>query len=378
LYDITFILPTYPFYPTGGYKVVYEYANNLVSRGYGVTVVHPRFLDNKIITKNSNDNILSNLNHLIETKSPNYHILSNLIYWKDKYVRSPKINWQIVNDKVKIIYVKKLLSKNIPKADIIFATAWETAEFVYKLPLSKGEKFYLIQGYEIWNNNEEQVNKTWKFPIKKVVISNWLYEIGINLGIPKNQIKHIPNGIDLTKFKIKENIENRPQKIAMLYHDDEWKGSKDGIEALQIAKKEHTNLRAILFGIISRPKYLPKWIDYIQNPPQDELVKDVYNGSSIYLCPSWTEGWHLPPAEAMACGCAVVSTNIGGVGDYAINGKTALLSPIKNADLLAKNLIKLLDYDDHRILLAKRGNSNIKNFTWNRATNSLVKFMDLY
>src|SRR5690625_6129378 len=41
---ITFLLPTFAPRPSGGFRVVYEYANRLVERGHEVTVVHPRRL----------------------------------------------------------------------------------------------------------------------------------------------------------------------------------------------------------------------------------------------------------------------------------------------------------------------------------------------
>jgi len=41
---ITFLMPGYMWTPSGGYRVIYEYANRLVDRGHHVTVVHPRRL----------------------------------------------------------------------------------------------------------------------------------------------------------------------------------------------------------------------------------------------------------------------------------------------------------------------------------------------
>src|SRR5579885_3571237 len=41
---ITFLMPCYCWVPSGGFRVVYEYANQLVARGHRVTVIHPRRL----------------------------------------------------------------------------------------------------------------------------------------------------------------------------------------------------------------------------------------------------------------------------------------------------------------------------------------------
>jgi hypothetical protein len=42
---ITFVLPMYLNRPAGGFKIIYEYANRLQTRGYEVTLVHPRNCD---------------------------------------------------------------------------------------------------------------------------------------------------------------------------------------------------------------------------------------------------------------------------------------------------------------------------------------------
>jgi hypothetical protein len=41
---ITFILPMFLASPSGGFRIVYEYANRLQQRGHRVTLVHPRSL----------------------------------------------------------------------------------------------------------------------------------------------------------------------------------------------------------------------------------------------------------------------------------------------------------------------------------------------
>lgn len=355
---ITFVLPRYPWKPLGGFRVVYEYANHLVSRGHEVTVVHPRRLPNW------------------NSPTPSlYRWLRRRVGFLRDMILKPKVKWQPIDQRVQMLYVPEPTPQYIPDADAVFATWWATAELMIDYPQSKGKKFYLIQHYEIWDGPKERVDTTWRMPFKKVVIAKWLYEKGLELGVSPKDMVYIPNGINHQIFRLLNSIENRFPQVAMMFSSIEWKGSWDGVKALELARRKFPNLKATLFGVPARPSALPRWIEYWQNPPQDMLVKEIYNKSAIYLCPSWIEGFGLPPAEAMACGCAVVSTDNGGVRDYAIPGETALLSSPKDPEGLAKNILKLLENDALRIQIARAGHELIKTFTWERSTDLLEKVL---
>ena len=346
--NITFLLPKYPWKPVGGFRVVYEYANHLTMRGHKITIIHPRRLRKKMPP------------------------LGTLV--RDFFL-VPKVKWQYIDPRINLAYTPNLDEKYIPDGDIIFATAWQTAEYVLAYKKSKGDKFYLIQHYETMYGPKDKIDLTWLAPLKKVVIAKWLYEKGLELGVSPNEMVHIPNGLDLQKFKLINSIESRPLRVAMLYHKAEFKGSLDGIKALQIIKEKFPHLKAVLFGTPPRPPILPKWIEYYQKPSQDRLVADIYNGSSIYLSPSWTEGWGLPSAEAMACGCAVVSADNGGIRDFGVPGKTVLLAPVKSPQILAEQVITLIKDEQLRISIAKAGHENIQKFTWDKATDKLESFI---
>jgi glycosyltransferase involved in cell wall biosynthesis len=154
-----------------------------------------------------------------------------------------------------------------------------------------------------------------------------------------------------------------------------FKGSKDGIAALEIAKNKFPDLRVVLFGNSRRSSWIPQWMTYARNPPQNWIVEELYNGSSIVLSSSVTEGFALPPAEGAACGCAIVATDSGGIRDFVQNGVTGLLSSPKNPEALANNICLLLGNNDLRIRLARSANDFIKNFTWARSTDLLESFM---
>jgi len=348
---ITFILPGYCLKPIGGAKVVYQYANQLVIRGHEVSIIHPRFMRK----------IESERNRFLTQAARLFKI----------FYRPKKRAWQIIDDRIQMSYVSEPTSENVPDADVVFATAWQTAEYVREYPSSKGKRFYLIQHYETWAGPEGRVNATWKGPFKNIVIAKWLFNKGLELGISKDQMVYVPNGIDHAVFRIIDPIEMRPDRIVMMYHQAEWKGSNDGIKALEMLHEKHPTMKALLFSAVNRPASLPDWIEYRHSPSQKELVEEIYNDASIYLCPSWTEGAPAPPAEAMACGCALVSTNCTGIDEYAEHGITALLSPIKDPAALADNIMKLLDDDNLRVKSARAGNERIKEFTWEHSTDLL-------
>jgi glycosyltransferase involved in cell wall biosynthesis len=232
-----------------------------------------------------------------------------------------------------------------------------------------------VQGYGVWPQLEGREEALWRTGTDKIVIARWLYEKGLKLGVPADKLFYIPNGIDHKIYRILQPIENRPQRITMMYHPLVVKGAKEGIEALELARKKLPTLQAVLFGIFPKPKKFPSWIAYHCNPSPEVLVSNIYNGSSVYLCPSWNEGFGLPAAEAMACGCAVVSTDNGGIRDFGDNEVTALLCAPRNPEALAKNIVRLLEDDALRMRLAKAGNERIRELTWERSADLLEKLL---
>jgi glycosyltransferase involved in cell wall biosynthesis len=355
--NITFLLPTYPKKPLGGFRVVYEYANHLVNRGHSVNVVHPRILRQKP-RKGGINNILRRRARLVSD-----------------YFIKPTIDWQRIDKKVRMLYVPELVNAHIPDGDVIIATSWQTAEYAMAYSKSKGRQFYLLQAFEIWDGPEDRVRATWLSPMEKIAVSRYLYEKGIEFGVSSENIVHIPNGIDLQKYRVTNDIASRNRRVVMMYSTLPIKGADDGIKAIVTSKQRYPGLQAVLFGTVKRPEHLPSWIEYFRKPDQEFLVRSIYNSGSIYVCSSWSEGWGLPPAEAMACGCAVLSTDNGGVRDYAVHGETALLSPIKKPQALSENLLRLLDDNNLRIKIAVSGHRNIQKFSSERAFNDFLEYI---
>jgi glycosyltransferase involved in cell wall biosynthesis len=348
---IVFILPQEGTQPIGGFKVVYEYANGLARRGHTVHVAHMASAFPKGAHRRPKE-----LLHVFR-----YFPFALKGNWKpDK--------WFALDPAVEISWIPGLSRIFLPKADAYIATWWVTAEHLSRIRHLPGKPFYLIQHLETWSGPEEQVMATWKMPLEKIVIARWLEKIGADIGEPSH---YIPNGLDFTKFGCDVSFETRePARIAMLFNNRiGWKGSADGLAATLRLKNRYPQLQAEFFGVYERPADMPSWITYHKEPAQDELRR-IYNRAAIFLAPSHSEGWGLPPAEAMTCGAAVVATDIGGHQEFCRKEETALLVPAKCPEKLANAAGKLIDDQTLRIRLAKNGHDNIHKFTWSAATDA--------
>lgn len=351
---ISFVLPGPSVYPIGGYKMVFEYANRLSDRGHHVNIIF-----------NCSPGVR---NH------PQIPSIIKFLYCYIGVWYFPK--WFILNKNVhKVCAYKDLIYTNIPDADFICATAISTVDSVMKLPRTKGKKLYFIQGFENWGKwTTEQVKETYKLGMINIVVTKWLKKIVNQSGA---ECFVIPNGIDFNVFNIDNPITERNKYvISMLYHNNEIKGSKYGIEALIQLKKIFPQLQVILFGIPKRPKDLPLWMRYIHNATEGQL-RYIYNQSSIYLCPSIKEGFGLTGAEAMACGAAYVASDFGGLHEYVEEGRNVLLSAPKDVEGIIKNISYLFNNDEQRIQMAKNGYQDIQKLNWNLSVDKFEALMKI-
>ncbi|MCA1467132.1 glycosyltransferase family 4 protein [Bradyrhizobium sp. IC3195] len=355
--SVTFLLPGCGTVPVGGFKVVYEYANGLAQRGWKVRVVHPYTVRPEEIEQIRSSYLRRGRNWLSYSR---LRVTGD--YRPDK--------WFKISPSVELLWIQTPHARFMPPSDAWVATFWSTARWVATYP---GAHLYLIQHLETWAGPEAEVIATWKLPLQKVVISRWLANIASNYG---ETASYVPNGLDFQTFGLDVAPERRdPHAVAMLYHSAEWKGSSDGMSALRQAKARQPDMKAFVFGVFQRPTTLPDWIEYYQNPPQHTL-RELYNKAAIFLSPSWTEGWPLPPAEALQCGAALVATDIGGHREYARHEETALLSPAKDPDGLAANLVRLLNDQQLRCRLAYQGHEMVRQFTWDRAVSSFEMVLE--
>ena len=346
---INIVLPFLTTKPNGGAKIMYEYANRLQARGHVVTIIH------------------SIQRPFRKIKSP--------VWWKQlnytlRGLRRPP--WFPLHDEVQSFVVPEITNRRVPDADIVMSTWWEMTYMINELSPLKGRKFNLIQGYETWKGHEEKVHDSYKLPVHHLVIANYLEALVKNYSL--QPVTLLPNAIDTERFSYVKPFDQRfRHSIVMLYSIEPIKGSADGIQVVTLLKEQFPDLKVDLFGVYDKPS-LPGWINYHKRPHN---LPALMNEGALFFSPSLGEGWALPPAEAMACGCAVVCTNIGGHADYAFDHQTALLATPANVEDMVARLAVLLN--DHALAekLSHAGRDFItRNFNWERSLDKLEFLFD--
>lgn len=354
---ITFVLPSFLPFPVGGYRIVYAYADKLAAYGHHVTVVFPR--------------------QILESERPPSRLRPvKEVLWplKMRMKHRPLIPWHDFHPGVRLRLAPRVSDLWIPNADAVVATGWQTADPVAALSPAKGRKYYLIQHYETWAGPKDAVDATWRLPLRKVVISKWLEDLGRTLD-PGGDMRYITNGLDLDRFRITRPPEDRPLSVLSLYHSYEFKGVSYALEALTRFHARYPSVPITLFGAEPAGADVPDFIRFEEKPPQDRLVDELYNGHAIYLGASISEGWGLPPAEAMACGCAFVGTDVDGFREYAVDEETALLCPPRDADGLYGNLCRMAEDPALLRRIQVAGTARINTFTWDRAARAFEDYL---
>src|SRR5712691_9115155 len=96
----------------------------------------------------------------------------------------------------------------------------------------------------------------------------------------------------------------------------------------------------------------------------DDHLRALYSSCTVFVYPSIYEGFGLPPLEAMACGAPVFASNIATFQETL--GSAAQLVEPNDVEALAASIVEVLDDEDLRRELSRRGLEQAAKFSWER------------
>lgn len=302
---ITFVLPTVNL--AGGVRTLAIYAERLKKRGHQVFIVSVP--ERPPSLRQQAHSLVRGRGWISVAKNKPSHF--------DSVDLSHRVidRWRPISD------------ADVPDADVVVATWWETAEWVANLSDSKGAKAYFVQHHEAFDYlPKERVEATYLLPMHKITIAQWLVDL-LQTRYGDSNVSWVPYSVDPEMFYAPPRSKQAIPTVGVMYSTAYWKGCDNSLKAFSLAAQKIPNLRLVAFGSENpSPELpLPPGTEYGFSPAQSNL-KDFYAKCDAWLFGSRSEGFGLPILEAMACRTPVIGTPTGGAPELLNDGAGILVN----------------------------------------------------
>jgi glycosyltransferase involved in cell wall biosynthesis len=315
---ITFVLPTVDF--GGGMRVAAMYARLLTRMGHSVVAVStPPPVSSK-------QRILRSLGLRGPTAPRGSH-------------------FDDLKEVHRVGHGRPIREADLPDADVVIATWWETAEWVAQYSARKGTKVYFVQHHEVFDWLPiARSAATYRLPLHKIVVAQWLRRVMETLYGDVN-VDLVPNSVDHAQFFAPDRGKQASPTVGFLYSKARFKGVETALAAIDRLRRSVPSLRVLSFG-----EHMPApgeigVAEFHLSPAQFE-IRDLYASCDVWMTASRSEGFNLPAMEAMACRTPVVSTRTGWPEEAIVNGRNGWCVDVDDVEGLARGAESVLNLSD--------------------------------
>ena len=377
------------FYPAWSYggtpRVVFELCRELVKKGHNVTVY-----TTDVFNKNSRQSTNCIEAEVEGIKIKYFKNISNSLAFNQKVFISPAIS--------------KALKKNLKQFDMVhlheFRTLQNAAAYKYltkyKIPyiLSAHGSVLRLMGKEFL---KMLFDKSIGFKILKsakrvIAVSNIEVEQYIKMGVERDRISLIPNGINISEFenadKVKGNF-RRAYKLSdkkillFIGRLNAIKGIDFLLNTFAILTKDIKDTILVIAGpddgykseIESRINLLKindkvLLIDGLYGEDKISAMKDA----DMFIYPSRHEIFGIAPLEALMCGTPVIVTENCGCADFLREANGGIVVKYQDISGLLDSIQNILDKKEEAKKLASNGMELVqRQFNWNEITKDMIK-----
>ena len=207
------------------------------------------------------------------------------------------------------------------------------------------------------------------------------------LGIPDERISVVYLGVDHTTFRPPPQAsEGEHPYILFVGSEHPRKNLPTLLRAFKRLKEQSRfkNLKLVKVGKAGGPEadFRGKTMEVINSlklhkeviftePISEEDLRTCYCGAECFVLPSLYEGFGLPPLEAMACGCPVITSDSSSLPEVV--GEGAIKISPHDVEGLARALEEILTNSQLRKGLIKKGIEQAANFSWEETTNKTLE-----
>jgi glycosyltransferase involved in cell wall biosynthesis len=155
-----------------------------------------------------------------------------------------------------------------------------------------------------------------------------------------------------------------------------WSKAKDPdsiIEIMQMLGRRLPGVSRYLFSNGKKPNGI-EGVSF-KRLPTVETARRIYSSRKVWFLSSFSEGCPNPLLEAMACGCAVVSTDCGGPSDIIKDGVNGFLAQVGDTETMVDKIVLLYRDEQLRNRICANAMKTVKKFSWPKAVDKLESYL---
>ena len=193
-----------------------------------------------------------------------------------------------------------------------------------------------------------------------------------------------PFGVDLTIFK-PEPVQPSHDTVTIgtvKALSDKY-GIGDLIKAFAVIHEKKRNTKLLIVGDGPQRKEYENLTEQLgisavttfTGRVPNNTVPDYINTMNVFAVPSTedSESFGVAAVEAMACGVPVVVSNVGGLPEVVIEGKTGYIVPKENPHELAKAILSLIENEEKCKEMGRAGVEHVKSlYNWVDNANGML------
>lgn len=345
---IAFVLPNYSGHVVGSVLVYYMFASHLARQGHQVDVYHPA-LDRE---------------HATGSRLP------RACAWAvAKSLSKHPVAWHEFPSGA-VPRFRPTFKGMTLRHDVVVAFSWRGLEWLRDIR-TRGRAYGYVVEYETWaearGERKERMERAYACGLPLLCSSVVVKEMLEGLGLP--DVRPCVHGIDRSIYAMSVPVDERPpMRVGCPVRSEAVKSPEVLKAVLESLRNRHGKAISLWgFGGNSPPEGVVGLLDDYHVHPSHQRLAELHNGSSVFFVPSRKEGFGMPAAEAMSCGCALASVDNGGVRTFATDGLDALLVPPESPDELSMSVTRLIEDPGLRSRIALAGVESTAFLDWNLA-----------
>jgi len=176
----------------------------------------------------------------------------------------------------------------------------------------------------------------------------------------ENDIRVIPNFIDLNRFNLKAKDHFKkaiaPSGEKIVIHTSNFRKVKRTDDVIRIFAKlvKVIPAKLLMVGDGGERSYCEELArelgvgEDVRFLGKQDAIEEILSVSDLFLMPSESESFGLAALEAMACKVPVISSNAGGLPELNLDGVTGFLKDVGDVDGMAEKAVYILE-DESRL-----------------------------